>query len=156
MSGGTQEMTPGSSHWPGHTAPGQRTDHKVFVHRERATMSITPCGYAVGTAIFTPTEIHQLQAGITDTINRLAHGFLTPYETSCPDAPFSERLERIAQRDRAYAVALIHGLFADAHHDPRIVALAQHPRLRDAVARLMAPDESAAPVTLTTELEKFP
>ena len=71
-------------------------------------MSITPCGYAVGTGIFTPAEIHQMQTSITETINRIARGFLTPYETSCPELPLAERLERVAQQDRAYAVALVH------------------------------------------------
>ena len=101
-------------------------------------MLITPCGYAVGTGIFTPAEIHQMQTGIMETINRLARGFLTPYETSCPELPLAERLERVAQHDRAYAVALIHGVFADAHHDPRLAGLAEHPRLMDAVTRLAA------------------
>jgi hypothetical protein len=52
-------------------------------------MPITPCGYAVGTGIFTPAELHQLQTSITETINRLARGFLTPYATSCPELPLS-------------------------------------------------------------------
>jgi ectoine hydroxylase-related dioxygenase (phytanoyl-CoA dioxygenase family) len=102
-------------------------------------MPITSCGYAVGTGMFTAAEIHQMQTGITETINRLARGFLTPYETSCPEAPFVERLEHVAQQDRAYAVALVHGVFADAHHDPRLADLAAHPRLMDAVTRLAAP-----------------
>jgi hypothetical protein len=102
-------------------------------------MPITPCGYAVGTGIFTPAEIHQMQTSITETINRLARGFLTPYATSCPELPLTERLERVAQLDRAYAVALIHGIFADAHQDSRIAGLAEHPRLMDAVTRLTAP-----------------
>ena len=52
-------------------------------------MPITPCGYAVGTGIFTPAEIHQMQTSITETIDRLAHGFLTPYATSCPELPLA-------------------------------------------------------------------
>ena len=102
-------------------------------------MAITPCGYAVGTGIFTPTEIHQMQTGITETINRIAGGFLTPYETSHPELAFEERLERVARQDRAYATALVHGVFADAHRDPRLAAVAEHPRLLDAVTRLVAP-----------------
>ena len=46
-------------------------------------MPITPGGYAIGTGIFTPAEIDQMQTSITETIDRLAHGFLTPYATSC-------------------------------------------------------------------------
>lgn len=120
-------------------------------------MSITPCGYAVGSAIFTPTEIAQMQTGITATINRLARGFLTPYETSCPDAPLEERLEQVARRDRAYAIALIHGLLADAHHDPHIAALAEHPRLLAAVTRLMAPQQVTGQVIrVRVNLPSFP
>ena len=102
-------------------------------------MPITPCGYAVGTGIFTSAEIHQMQTGITETVNRIARGFLTPYETSCPESSLAERLERVAQQDRAYAVALVHGVFADAHHDPRLAGLAEHPRPMDAVNQLAAP-----------------
>lgn len=100
-------------------------------------MVITPCGYATGTAIFTPADIAQMQTGIMESLNRLARGFLTPYATSCPEAPFAERLECIARQDRAYAVALLHGLFADVHHDPRIASLATHPRLMQAVTALV-------------------
>src|SRR5262249_57398523 len=88
------------------------TEEHPTAQRETA-MPITPCGYAVGTGIFTPAEIHQMQTSITETINRLARGFLTPYATSCPELPLAERLERVAQLDRAYAVALVHGVFAD-------------------------------------------
>jgi len=98
-------------------------------------MPITPCGYAVGTEIFTLAEIHQMQTSITETINRLARGFFTPYATSCPELPLAERLECVAQQDRAYAVALIHGVFAHACQDPRIASLAAHRRLMDAVTR---------------------
>jgi ectoine hydroxylase-related dioxygenase (phytanoyl-CoA dioxygenase family) len=120
-------------------------------------MPITPCGYAVGTGIFTPVEIHQMQAGITETINRIARGFLTPYETSCPELPFAERLEGVARRDRAYAVALIHGVFADAHHDPRLAGLATHPRLLDAVTQLMAPRQVTGQVIrVRVNIPSFP
>lgn len=120
-------------------------------------MSITSCGYAVGTGIFTPAEIHQMQTGITETINRIAHGFLTPYETSCPELPFTERLERVAQQDRAYAVALVHAVFADAHRDPRIAGLAGHPRLMDYVMRLVAPRQITGQVIrVRVNIPSFP
>lgn len=59
-------------------------------------MLITPCRYAVGAGIFTPAEIYQMQTSLTETLNRLVHGFLTPYETSCPEAPCAEHLARVA------------------------------------------------------------
>ena len=102
-------------------------------------MSIAECGYVHGSAIFSPSEIQQLRTSLTETTNRIAHGFLTPYETSFPDLPLEDRLERVAQQDRAYAYALLHGIFADAQQDPRIASLAAHPRLMDHVQRLVAP-----------------
>jgi ectoine hydroxylase-related dioxygenase (phytanoyl-CoA dioxygenase family) len=120
-------------------------------------MPITSCGYAVGTEVFTAAEIQQMQTGITETINRIARGFLTPYETSCPEAPFAERLERVAQQDRAYATALIHGVFADAHRDPHIASLAEHPRLLDAVRSLMAPQQVTGQVIrVRVNIPSFP
>ena len=102
-------------------------------------MAIAECGYVHGSAIFSPAEIQQLQTSLTETTNRLARGFLTPYATSLPDLPLEDRLERVAQQDRAYAYALLHGIFADAQQDPRIAGLATHPRLLDHVQRLVAP-----------------
>ena len=120
-------------------------------------MPITPCGYAVGTGIFTPAEIHQMQTGITETINRIARGFLTPYETSCAELSFAERLERVAQQDRAYAIALVHSVFADAHRDPRVAGLAEHPRLMDYVTRLVAPRQVTGQVIrIRVNIPSFP
>jgi hypothetical protein len=110
-----------------------------MMNKVRQTMTTTECGYAVGHDIFSPAEIHEMQHSITETINRIARGFLTPYETSLPEAPFEERLERVAQRDRAYAYALLHGVFADAQLDPRLANLATHPKLRSQVKQLVAP-----------------
>jgi hypothetical protein len=102
-------------------------------------MPMPACGYARGRDIFCPAEIQQLQASITDTTNRLARGFLTPYATSLPDLPFEERLEQVAHQDRAFAYALLHGIFADAHQDPRIAGLADHPRLLAHIQSFVAP-----------------
>jgi hypothetical protein len=49
-----------------------------------------------------PAEIHQMQTSLTETINHLARGFLTPYATSRPELPCAEHLARVAQHDRAY------------------------------------------------------
>lgn len=120
-------------------------------------MPITTCGYARGQDIFTPAEIQDLQASITDTTNRLARGFLTPYASSFPDLPVEERLEQVAQQDRAYAYALLHGIFADAHLDPRIAGLADHPRLMDYVQRLVAPQRIIGQVTrVRVNIPAFP
>ena len=102
-------------------------------------MTITECGYAVGRDVFSPAEIDAMRSSITETINRIARGFLTPYDTSYPEAPFEDRLELVAQRDRAYAYALLHGVFADAQLDPRLADLTTHPELMSQVQELLAP-----------------
>jgi len=102
-------------------------------------MTFKESGYDVGCDIFSAAEIHEMRHSVTDTINRIARGFLTPFDTSLPEAPFDERLERVAQRDRAYAYALLHGVFADAQLDPRIADLTTHPKLMRQVEHLVAP-----------------
>ena len=120
-------------------------------------MSITECGYAMGHDIFSPAEIEQMRASICATIDRIAQGFLTPYETSCPGLPLEERLERVAQMDPAYAYALLHGVFADAQHDPRLSGLAYHARLMDRVKQLVAPKQVTGQVIrVRVNIPSFP
>ena len=76
----------------------------------------------------TPAEIHQMQTSITETINRIARGFLTPYETSCPEVPLAERLERVAQQDRVVAVLEGAELLDPVDVDDRRAVDAQEPR----------------------------
>jgi hypothetical protein len=120
-------------------------------------MPITQCGYVYGREIFSPAEIQALQTSLTETTNRIASGFLTPYATSCPDLPLEDRLECVAQRDRAYAYALLHGICADAQHDPRIAGLATHARLMEQVQRLVAPRTVVGHVTrVRVNIPAFP
>ena len=137
--------------------PWMRSPYVLMHHREGHPMSMTACGYARGRDIFCPAEIQQLQASITDTTNRLARGFLTPYATSLPDLPFEERLEQVAHHDRAYAYALLHGIFADAHLDPRIAGLAEHPRLMAHVQSFVAPRQIIGQITrVRVNIPSFP
>ena len=100
----------------------------------RATLSN---GYSVSRQVLTPADLSGVQEAITETIDRTAHALRTPFEHSAPDAPFDERLERVAARDAAYATALFHAVMADVHRDARLQALASHGALRDLVARTL-------------------
>jgi hypothetical protein len=102
-------------------------------------MPITDCGYAIGRDIFSLADVALMRTSISDTIERIARGFLTPFATSCPGLPLEERLERVAHKDRAYAYALLHGVFADAQHDSRLARLAHHPVLMERVRQFLAP-----------------
>src|SRR5918992_6022963 len=91
-------------------------------------------GFRVLPAIFTREEIDSLRQTITETIDRVARVMLTPFENSLPAAPLEERLERVARADRAYASALLHVVMADAQRDQRLIAVAGHPLLTEAVS----------------------
>ncbi len=97
-------------------------------------------GFTVLSSVFTHDEIGTLRQAIADSIDRVARVMLTPFETSLPSAPLEERIERVARNDRAYASALLQVVMADAQRDPRLMAVAAHPRLTDAVSAVLAPD----------------
>lgn len=59
-------------------------------------MAITEKGYAVREGTFSSAHIENFRMGITDTIDCIAQGFLTLYETSCLTLPLEERLEQVA------------------------------------------------------------
>jgi hypothetical protein len=97
-------------------------------------------GFALVPGVFGEPEIATLRDAITESIDRVARVMLTPFASSLPSAPIEERLERIAREDRAYASALLQVVMADAQRDPRLMGVATHPGLGDAVASLLAPE----------------
>lgn len=96
-------------------------------------------GYSVSRQVLAPADLSGLREAISETIDRTAHALRTPFEESAPDAPFDQRLERVAARDSAYATALFHAVMADVHRDARLQALASHEALRDLVTRTLEP-----------------
>src|ERR671919_1352469 len=97
-------------------------------------------GFQVLPALFTREEIRGFRNAIEDSIDRVAHVMLTPFETSLPSVPLEERLERVARQDRAYASALLQVVMADAQRDARLTALANHPLLAEAINAVLTPD----------------
>jgi ectoine hydroxylase-related dioxygenase (phytanoyl-CoA dioxygenase family) len=106
-------------------------------------------GFRVLPAIFTREEIVSLRQTITETIDRVARVMLTPFENSLPAAPLEERLERVARADRAYASALLQVVMADAQRDQRLIAVAAHRLLTEAVSAVLAPDVATGHVIRT-------
>jgi ectoine hydroxylase-related dioxygenase (phytanoyl-CoA dioxygenase family) len=96
-------------------------------------------GYSVARQVLAPLDLSGMREAIHETIDRAAYALRTPFEESAPDAPFDQRLERVAERDAAYATALFHAVMADVHRDARLQALASHEGLRDLVARTLQP-----------------
>jgi ectoine hydroxylase-related dioxygenase (phytanoyl-CoA dioxygenase family) len=97
-------------------------------------------GYGVAPQVLAEGDIAGLRGAITETLDRAAGALRTPYGSSRPDLPLEERLERVARENRAYAAALYHAVMADAQEDPRVQALAEHPRLSGLVKNLLAPE----------------
>lgn len=100
---------------------------------------LTMTGFHVVSQLLAEDDLINARQGITDTIDRAARAMRTPFESSQPNAPFEERLDRIAGCDRAYAFALFHTVMADAQRDSRIASLAEHPRLVSTVAAMLGP-----------------
>lgn len=97
-------------------------------------------GFAVVPGVFSGREIAALRDAITEGIDRVARVMLTPFASSLPSLPIEERLERVGREDRAYASALLQVVMADAQRDPRLMAVAAHPVLRDLVTSSLAPE----------------
>jgi ectoine hydroxylase-related dioxygenase (phytanoyl-CoA dioxygenase family) len=100
---------------------------------------LATAGFHVVPDLLTKDDVEHVRAAITETINRTAQALRTPFATSCPDASFEERLDRVAMRDRAYAFALFHAVMADAQRDSRIASLANHRGLASTAAAILAP-----------------
>jgi hypothetical protein len=110
---------------------------------------LSTAGFRVMSRLLTEADLSNVRAAITDTIDRAARALRTSFESSQPDAPFDERLDRIAQRDRAYAFALFHAVMSDAQRDARIAGLAEHPRLASIFTEAVAPDAVTGSVVRT-------
>ena len=106
-------------------------------------------GFIVLPSVFTLEEICCLRQAIADSIDRVARVMLTPFETSLPSAPLEERIERVARNDRAYASALLQVVMADAQRDPRLMSVAAHPVLTEALSAVLAPDVATGHVIRT-------
>ncbi len=78
-------------------------------------------GYAV-LPVFDPERVRAAERDISDHIDRLSHALHLPFETSHPDAPLGERLDRISAHDRSQANLLRIALCTDAHRGPRLHA----------------------------------
>lgn len=93
-------------------------------------MSFATKGYAI-CPVLPPEEVVALREDVTDQIDRVARALHLPFEKSEPDAPFAERLERIARKERTYADLLRLAVATDAHRGPRILPMMEDRRIRD-------------------------
>ncbi len=92
-------------------------------------------GYAA-VPLFDPEQVHTAKADIADHIDRVARALYLPFDQSCPDAPPSERIDRIFAHERSVANLLRVAVCTDAHRGPRLHALVNDPRLIATAERL--------------------
>lgn len=90
-----------------------------------------------------PQELEAIGQAVQETVDRVARALRTPYEESEPQEDIFHRLQLVAQRNPAYASALLAAVYADAHRDPRIEALRDDPRLLGAIEQLCGQFEPA-------------
>ncbi|HJS10553.1 MAG TPA: hypothetical protein VJ811_04685 [Sphingopyxis sp.] len=86
--------------------------------------------------LFDPELIRAAQADIAEHIDRVSHALYLPFDQSCPDAPLSERIDRVFAHERSVANLLRAAICTDAHRGPRLQALVNDPRLIGTAERL--------------------
>jgi hypothetical protein len=86
--------------------------------------------------LFEPELVRAAETDIADHIDRVSRALYLPFDQSCPDAPLSERIDRVYARERSVANLLRVAVCTDAHRGPRLQALVNDPRLIDTAERL--------------------
>jgi len=101
------------------------TDETLFAER----------GYTA-VPLFEPELVREAQADIAEHIDRISRALYLPFAQSCPDAPLTERIDRVFAHERSVANLLRVAVCTDAHRGPRLQALVDHPRLIETAERL--------------------
>jgi len=112
-------------------------------------------GYAT-VPLFDPGFVREARADIAEHIDRLACALYLPFEQSCPDAPLTERLDRIFARERSVANLLRVAVCTDAHRGPRLQALANDPRLKETAEALTGRTLASQVVRVRASIACFP
>lgn len=92
-------------------------------------------GYAA-VPLLEPELVRAAQADIAEHIDRVSRALYLPFEQSFPDAPLTERIDRIYAQERSVANLLRVAVCTDAHRGPRLQALVNNPRLIETAERL--------------------
>lgn len=112
-------------------------------------------GYAA-VPLFDPERVHGAQADIAEHIDRLACALYLPFEQSCPDAPLTERIDRVHARERSVANLLRVAVCTDAHRGPRLQALANDPGLIETAEALTGRRLAGKIVRVRASIACFP
>lgn len=86
--------------------------------------------------LFDPELVRAAAADIAEHIDRVSRALYLPFDQSCPDAPLSERIDRVYAHERSVANLLRVAVCTDAHRGSRLQALVNDPRLIEVAERL--------------------
>ncbi len=112
-------------------------------------------GYAA-VPLFDPEFVGAAQTDIAEHIDRVSRALYLPFEQSCPDAPPSERIDRVYAHERSVANLLRVAVCTDAHRGQRLQALANDPRLIETAGRLGGRALSGKIVRVRASIACFP
>lgn len=99
-------------------------------------VSFATQGYEVR-PLFSREELDRLRHCVAGHMERVASALLKPHAETEPDAPFDQRIERIARHDLSLAQLLATAVATDAQRAAEVVALERHRGL-SAAAEMLA------------------
>lgn len=85
-------------------------------------------GYAA-LPLFDREQILAAREDVAEHIDRISRALYLPIEQTAPDAPLTERIDRVYAQERSVANLLRVAVCTDAHRGPRLQALANDPKL---------------------------
>lgn len=103
-------------------------DHLVRARTVSVATPFVEQGYAA-VPLFDAGQVRAAADDIAGHIDRVSRALYLPFEQSCPDAPLSERIDRVYAHERSVANLLRVAVCTDAHRGERLQALANDPRL---------------------------
>lgn len=112
-------------------------------------------GYAA-VPLFDPQLVRAAAGDIAEHIDRVAQALYLPFEQSCPDAPLSERIDRVYAKERSVANLLRVAVCTDAHRGERLQALASDPQLIETAAELSGRALAGRIVRVRASIACFP
>jgi hypothetical protein len=85
-------------------------------------------GYAA-LPLFDREQILAAREDVAEHIDRISRALYLPIEQTAPEAPLTERIDRVYAQERSVANLLRVAVCTDAHRGPRLQALANDPKL---------------------------
>jgi hypothetical protein len=106
--------------------------------------------------LFDPAAVRAAADDIAEHIDRVSRALYLPFGQSCPDAPLTERIDRIHAHERSVANLLRVAVCTDAHRGARLQALANDPRLIETAEALCGRKLAGTIVRVRASIASFP